>query len=123
MVTRRPDGYHTILRGLQQTTTLTKVQERLGVRRTSLGTLREAAYVFDAALLHEILTTLGPPLRRHMAGHRGPRSKRRQAAYQAAYRAIAFKKKILRNARLKQPVLIRPAGRRAQEFLPVYWQT
>ena len=79
MVTRRPDGYHTILRGLQQTT-LTKVQERLGVRRTSLGTLREAAYVFDAALL-------GPPLRRHMAGHRGPRSKRRQAAYQAAYRA------------------------------------
>jgi hypothetical protein len=33
----------TSLRGLQQTTTLTKVQERLGVRRTSLGTLSEAA--------------------------------------------------------------------------------
>jgi hypothetical protein len=57
----------TSLRGLQQTTTLTKVQERLGVRRTSLGTLSEAAYVFDAALLHEILTTLGAQLRPHMA--------------------------------------------------------
>jgi hypothetical protein len=57
----------TSLRGLQQTTTLTKVQERLGVRRTSLGALSEAAYVFDAALLHEILTTLGSQLRPHMA--------------------------------------------------------
>jgi hypothetical protein len=53
----------TSLRGVQQTTTLTKVQERLGIRRTSLGALREAAYVFDAALLHEIVTTLGAQLR------------------------------------------------------------
>jgi hypothetical protein len=53
----------TSLRGLQQTTMLTKVQERLGVRRTSLRTLSEAASVFDAALLHEVLTTLGAPLR------------------------------------------------------------
>jgi hypothetical protein len=36
----------TSLRGLQQTTTLTKVQERLGVRQTSLSALGEAAYVF-----------------------------------------------------------------------------
>jgi Transposase DDE domain len=57
----------TSLRGLQQTTTLTKVQERLGVRRTSLGTLSEAAYVFDAGLLHEVLTTLGAQLRPHMS--------------------------------------------------------
>ncbi len=57
----------TSLRGLQQTTTLTKVQERLGVRRTSLGALSEAAYVFDAALLHEVLTTLGAQLRPHMS--------------------------------------------------------
>ena len=57
----------TSLRGLQQTTTLTKVQERLGVRRTSLGTLSEAAYVFDAVLLHDVLTTLGAQLRPHMA--------------------------------------------------------
>ena len=33
----------TSLRGLQQTTMLTKVQERLGVRRTSLSALSEAA--------------------------------------------------------------------------------
>ncbi len=56
----------TSLRGLQQTTTLESVQQRLHVRRTSLGSLSEAAYVFDAARLHEILTALGaqrrPPL-------------------------------------------------------------
>ncbi len=56
----------TSLRGVQQTTTLTRVQERLGVRRTSLGALSEAAYVFDAALLHEIVTTLGAQLRPHV---------------------------------------------------------
>src|SRR5712691_5726210 len=56
----------TSLRGVQQTTTLTRVQERLGVRRSSLGALSEAAYVFDAALLHEIVTTLGAQLRPHV---------------------------------------------------------
>jgi hypothetical protein len=56
----------TSLRGLQQTTMLTKVQERLGVRRTSLSALGEAAYVFDAALLHEVLRTLGTHLRPHL---------------------------------------------------------
>jgi Transposase DDE domain len=53
-------------RGLQQTTMLTQVQERLGVRRTSLGALSEAAYVFDAALLHEVLTPLGAQLHPHL---------------------------------------------------------
>ena len=53
----------TSLRGLQQTTTLAKVQERFGVRPTSLSALSEAAYVFDAALLHEVLRTLGARLR------------------------------------------------------------
>jgi hypothetical protein len=53
----------TSLRGLQQTTTLAKVQERLGIRPTSLSALSEAAYVFDAALLHEVLRTLGARLR------------------------------------------------------------
>ena len=67
----------TSLRGLQQTTTLTKVQERLGVRLGCLWMLLRAAYVFDAALLYEILTTLGAPLRPHMASHCDPRSKRR----------------------------------------------
>ena len=53
----------TSLRGLQQTTTLAKVQERLGVRPTSLSGLSEAAYVFDATLLHKVLLTLGAHLR------------------------------------------------------------
>jgi hypothetical protein len=56
----------TSLRGLQQTTTLAKVQARLGVRRTSLGALSEAAQVFDAALLHAVLTALGAQLRPHV---------------------------------------------------------
>ena len=46
----------TSLRGLHQTTTLAQVQERLGGYQTSLSTLREAAYIFDATLLHEVLT-------------------------------------------------------------------
>jgi hypothetical protein len=53
----------TSLRGLQQTTTLAKVQERLGVHPTSLSSLSEAAYLFDATLLHEVLITLGAHLR------------------------------------------------------------
>src|SRR3989475_10675457 len=53
----------TSLRGLQQTTTLATVQERLGVPPTSLRGLSEAAYVFDATLLHEVLLTLGAHLR------------------------------------------------------------
>src|SRR5947209_9822155 len=48
----------TSLRGLQQTTTLAKVQERLGVHQTSLSTLSEAAYVFDATLLDRKSTRL-----------------------------------------------------------------
>jgi hypothetical protein len=56
----------TSLRGLQQTTTLIKVQERLGGRRTSLSALGAAAYVFAAALLHEVLRTLGTHLRPHL---------------------------------------------------------
>ena len=56
----------TSLRGLQQTTTLANVQERLGIHSTSLSALSEAAYVFDAALLHEVLITLGARLRPHL---------------------------------------------------------
>lgn len=50
----------TSLRGLHQASTLAKVQHRLGVRRTSLGALSEAAQVFDAALLQEVIAELGP---------------------------------------------------------------
>ncbi len=53
----------TSLRGLQQTTTLTQVQARLGSRQTSLRALSETAYVFDATLLHEVRLTLGAHLR------------------------------------------------------------
>ncbi len=56
----------TSLRGLQQTTTLAAVPERLGIRQTALRALREAAYVFNAALRHEVLTTLGARLRPHL---------------------------------------------------------
>src|SRR6266566_7304686 len=58
----------TSLRGLQQTTTLAQVQARFGIRRTSLGALSEAASVFDAALLHEVLTALGAQLRPSRSG-------------------------------------------------------
>src|SRR2546430_4601067 len=53
----------TSLRGLQHTTTLAQVQERLGVHPTPLRGLREAAYGFVATLLHEVLMTLGARLR------------------------------------------------------------
>jgi len=47
------------LRGLQQATTLAKVQHRFGVRSTSLGALSEAAQVFEAALLEEVIAEVG----------------------------------------------------------------
>jgi Transposase DDE domain len=50
------------LRGLQQASALEKVQQRLGVRRTSLGSLSEAAQVFDAPLLHDVIAELGARL-------------------------------------------------------------
>jgi hypothetical protein len=48
----------TSLRGLQQATTLEAVQRRLGVRATSLGCFSEAARLFDAQALHQILQEL-----------------------------------------------------------------
>src|ERR1700732_1812012 len=48
----------TSLRGIQQASTLEKVGQQLGVPRTSLGSLSEAARVFDAAALQEIITEL-----------------------------------------------------------------
>lgn len=50
------------LRALQQTTDLKKVQKRFGCKRTSLGSLSEAARVFDAELLQEIIADLGSQL-------------------------------------------------------------
>lgn len=48
----------TSLRGLQQASTLKGVQKQLGCARASLGSLSEAAHVFDPALLREILGSL-----------------------------------------------------------------
>lgn len=59
----------TSLRGLQQATGLDKVQRSLGVGRTSLGALSEAAGAFDARLLRGLLVELTRRL-----GHRLPRA-------------------------------------------------
>src|SRR6266403_4016456 len=48
----------TSLRGVEQLSTLAKVQPRWGIRRTALGALSEAATVFDAALLQDVISEL-----------------------------------------------------------------
>jgi hypothetical protein len=48
----------TSLRGIQQASALPKVQEKLGLRRASLGSLSESARVFDPQLLEEIVQDL-----------------------------------------------------------------
>ncbi len=53
----------TSLRGLQDATTLSKVQGMLGIKPTSLGALSEAATVFDPTLLTEIIGEIGAQLR------------------------------------------------------------
>ncbi len=46
------------LRAIQRISQLEKVQKKLGVRRCSLGSLSEAARLFDSEALREIVTTL-----------------------------------------------------------------
>ena len=48
----------TSLRGLQQVSELAKVRQRWGVQRTGLSTLSDAATVFDAALLQDVISEL-----------------------------------------------------------------
>lgn len=48
----------TSLRGIQQVSGLKKVQKALGVRKTSLGSLSEAGWVFDSELVKPILQDL-----------------------------------------------------------------
>jgi len=48
----------TSLRGIQQATTLKKVQKILGVKKIGLSTLSEASYVFDADLILPLLKEL-----------------------------------------------------------------
>jgi hypothetical protein len=52
----------TSLRGLQQATQLRNVQKKLGCSRASLGSLSEAATVFDPNRLKEIIGELGDRL-------------------------------------------------------------
>ena len=52
----------TSLRGIQQASELAKVQKKLGCPRASLGSLSEAANVFDAERLKEIIAELGAEL-------------------------------------------------------------
>jgi len=53
----------TSLRGLQQATTLEKVQRRCGIKSTALGSLSEAATVFDPKLLEPIIAELAGQVR------------------------------------------------------------
>jgi hypothetical protein len=53
----------TSLRAIQQASELKKVQRKLGCPRASLGSLSEAATVFDSALMQEIVTELSDRLR------------------------------------------------------------
>lgn len=48
----------TSLRGIQQMSELSKVQQRWGVPRTGVSTLSEAATVFEAALLQDVINEL-----------------------------------------------------------------
>ena len=52
----------TSLRSLQQASELKKVQKKLGVPRASLGSLSEAATVFDSRSMLEVLEELGRQL-------------------------------------------------------------
>jgi len=53
----------TSLRGIQQASELGKVQKKLGCQRGALGSLSEAATVFDADRLKEIIAELGAELK------------------------------------------------------------
>jgi hypothetical protein len=53
----------TSLRGIQQASELEYVQTKLGTSRASLGSLSEAASVFDAERLKEIIAELGAELK------------------------------------------------------------
>lgn len=48
----------TSLRAIQQASTIKAVQKKLGIKSTSLGSLSEASYVFDAELLQPLLKEL-----------------------------------------------------------------
>ena len=53
----------TSLRAVQQASELKKVQRKLGCPRASLGSLSEAATVFDSALMQEIVTGMADQLK------------------------------------------------------------
>ena len=60
----------TSLRSIQQASQLKKVQRKLGVPRTSLGSLSDAARVFDSELLLEIIEQLADRIPANSKDHR-----------------------------------------------------
>lgn len=60
----------TSLRSLQQASKLKKVQRKLGVTRTSLGSLSDAARVFDSELLLEIIDQLADQIPANSKDHK-----------------------------------------------------
>ncbi len=68
----------TSLRAVQQASELQKVQRMLGCPRASLGSLSEAATVFDSALMAEIVAALAAQLR-PLSSHAPGRSSRHRA--------------------------------------------
>ena len=62
----------TSLRTIQQAADLRKVKRKLGVSRASLGSLSEAAHVFDAEVLGEIFRELASAVQAHDAPPRPP---------------------------------------------------
>jgi hypothetical protein len=78
----------TSLRGIQQTTKLEKVQRLLGIRPTSLGSLSEAARVFDAEAFREILAELTKQAAPLMSGREAELLKGLTAADGSVFRAL-----------------------------------
>jgi len=52
------------LRSIQHASTLKNIQDKLGVKRTSLGSLSEASHVFDPQLLTPIINELAHDVNR-----------------------------------------------------------
>ena len=82
----------TSLRALQQASTLEAVQRRLGIRATSLGSFSEAARLFDAKALHQILQELAAKAAPLVNGPDAPvaRSHRRRRQYLCAFPRMAW---------------------------------
>ena len=78
----------TSLRAIQQTTKLEKVQKLLGVRKTALGSLSEAARVFDADALRDVFLELTKQAQPLVRGREAELLKGLTAADGTVFRAL-----------------------------------